>query len=337
MAKRKRLAPSISLSTENTEQDNNYHRSYRAAPIATVTGDASAAAAMDEMADTLQHARENGRMLLSLPLDSIQSDYLVRDRISADSEGMQALKQSLRHRGQQVPIEVVALGSDQYGLISGWRRLQALRELQQVEGGNGKFDRILALLRSPDQSADAYLAMVEENEIRVGLSYYERARIASKATRSGVFETEKSALQELYHAVSRAKRSKIKSFIRIVEELEGHLKFPEAISERLGLALSKALETDEMLKKRLVKQLRAAQISDAGSELVLLQDEIRNSKSAKTRITDSKLVADAHVASQIELRPGLYMLTNSDGSVTLKGAVMNADLRARILDWLSER
>ena len=50
--------------------------------------------------------------------------------------------------------------------------------------------------------------MVEENEIRVGLSYYERARIVAKAVAQGVFETEKQALQRLFHTASRPKRSK---------------------------------------------------------------------------------------------------------------------------------
>lgn len=346
MAKRKRLTPSISLPAGNADPLNtrsvkDTQRSYRAAPIASVTGDASAAAALDEMADTLRQAREGGRMVLSLPLDSIQADYLMRDRMSADPEGMQALKQSLRHRGQQAPIEVEFLNADRYGLISGWRRLQALRELQQEEGAGGEFDTVLALLRTPEQSADAYLAMVEENEIRVGLSYYERARIAAKAAEAGVFETEKSALQGLYHAVSRAKRSKIKSFIRIVEAFDDDLKFPEAIGERLGLALAKAIEADEGVKERLQQSLLSAQIIDAESEqaclLGAIQETVQPKPKVKTTKMDSNSKGSANLMSRVELRPGLHMRTNSDGSVTLQGSALDADLRTRISEWLMKK
>lgn len=346
MAKRKRLTPSIALPTENTLPPStgsvkDTQRSYRTAPIASVAGDASAAAALDEMADTLRQAREDGRMVLSLPLDSIQADYLMRDRIRADPEGMQALKQSLRHRGQQAPIEVEFLSANKYGLISGWRRLQALRELQQEEGLDGAFDTVLALLRTPEQSADAYLAMVEENEIRVGLSYYERARIASKAAQAGVFESEKAALQGLYHAVSRAKRSKIKSFIRIVDAFDDDLKFPEAISERLGLALTKALDADEGLKERLQKRLRATQIIDAEAELACLSGIVQKTTGDKAPTQKVKTAVGEPKGTgrrtPSELRAGLYMRSHSDGSMTLLGPALDADLRARLKEWLSEQ
>lgn len=346
MAKRKRLTPSIALPTEkalppSTGSVKDTQRSYRTAPIASVAGDASAAAALDEMAETLRQAREDGRMVLSLPLDSIQADYLMRDRIRADLEGMQALKQSLRHRGQQAPIEVEFLSASKYGLISGWRRLQALRELQQEEGLDGAFDTVLALLRTPEQSADAYLAMVEENEIRVGLSYYERARIASKAAQAGVFETEKAALQGLYQAVPRAKRSKIKSFIRIVDALDNDLKYPEAISERLGLALAKVLGEDCGLEDRLRQRLRDIKAIDAEAELACLSDVLQkttgnNARTQKIKKTAGKWKETGRGAPS-ELRSGLYMRAHPDGSMTLHGPALDADLRGRIKEWLSEQ
>jgi ParB family chromosome partitioning protein len=45
---------------------------------------------------------------------------------------MAALVTSLRARGQQVPIEVVAREGG-YGLISGLRRVMALREIGETE------------------------------------------------------------------------------------------------------------------------------------------------------------------------------------------------------------
>ena len=95
-----------------------------------------------------------------------------------------ALMASLESRGQQTPIEVVELADGRFGLISGWRRLTALRQLQADEGRGQGLDTVLALLRRPDTASDAYVSMVEENEIRTDLSHFERGRIASTGSTS---------------------------------------------------------------------------------------------------------------------------------------------------------
>ena len=79
------------------------------APIAQVAGEAAAQAALDEVAGELKAAREEGRLVLSLPLEAIKADHLLRDRITQDEAEMEALQESLRARGQQTPIEVVEL------------------------------------------------------------------------------------------------------------------------------------------------------------------------------------------------------------------------------------
>ncbi|MBY6127044.1 ParB/RepB/Spo0J family partition protein, partial [Roseovarius atlanticus] len=220
MAKRKRLTPAthahyLDRGEAAPETKAMYPQraaptsSFNSAPIADVARQNAASAALEEMADTLQAARENGRMVLDLPLEAVDETYLVRDRTRVDADEMATLRASIVARGQQTPIEVVSLEGGRYGLISGWRRLAALRQLATEY--EGKFDTIQALLRRPDDSANAYLAMVEENEVRVGLSYYERARIAARSVEHGVFETHKAALLSLFRSASRTKRSKIRS------------------------------------------------------------------------------------------------------------------------------
>ena len=152
--------------------------------------------AFDEVAAELHNARVEGRMVSKLAIGDIDATYLVRDRMTVDDEDMAALKDSLRARGQQAPIEVVDLGDRRYGLISGWRRLTALRALQ-AETSDATFGVVQAFIRRPDTAADAYCAMVEENEIRVDLSFYERARIAVKAVEQGVYPDVKTAVQSL--------------------------------------------------------------------------------------------------------------------------------------------
>ena len=82
------------------------------APIAGVVADASAAAALAEVSDTLASAREGGRLVLELPLAQVQLDYLVRDRIPTEDDEMTTLVESLRARGQQAPVEVTRLGPE---------------------------------------------------------------------------------------------------------------------------------------------------------------------------------------------------------------------------------
>lgn len=251
-----------------------------AAPIAKVAGESSAAAALSEVTQKLGEMRSSGRMIEPLPLEAIQQDYLTRDRLSADEEELSALMESLRKRGQQTPIEVVALDDGAFGLISGWRRLTALKRLHQ-ETGEPRFAEALAVRRSPEAVSDAYVAMVEENEIRVGLSYFERARIVDRSVALGIFPTDKSALQTLFASASRAKRSKIGSFLPLVRRLGTVLSHPAQLSERLGLQLARALDEEPEFARRLSDRLRKSPPEDAAAEQALLTRALSGEKEAQ--------------------------------------------------------
>ena len=219
-------------------------RGAAAAPIARVAADAAGNAALREMADALAQAREDGRMVLDLELAAIAPDHLIRDRLPVEDEAMAGLRESLRAHGQRTPVEVTPLeGPLPYGLISGWRRLAALKALH-AETGEARFATVRALVRRPESAASAYVGMVEENEIRAGLSHYERARVAALAVERGIFETEKKALLALFANVSRAKRSRIRAFLEIYHALEGVLRFPAHLPERLGLRLVEMVRAD---------------------------------------------------------------------------------------------
>jgi ParB family chromosome partitioning protein len=123
----------------------------------------------------------------------------------------------------------VALQDGRYGLISGWRRLGALRE-SLSETKERPFESVRALIRNPADAAESCVAMVEENEVRVGLSYYERARIVARSVDRGVFRSDRVALAQLFTAVSRSKRSKIGQFVTLVRQLDQGLKHPADIT-----------------------------------------------------------------------------------------------------------
>lgn len=300
-------------------------------PIADMAGAAAATAALEEMAASLHQARESGRMVLALPLGQIDAGYLVRDRISADPEEMAALVESLRARGQQTPIEVVQLAPDRFGLISGWRRLKALRQLA-AETADPRFATVLALLRRPDQASDAYVAMVEENEIRVGLSFYERARIVAKAVEAGVYPDDRAALRGLFGAASRPKRSKIGSFLAVVRALDGALRFPEAIGERLGLQLAQTLEADGALVGRLRPALETADPADAQAEQALIARLIAAPAGASAK--PARPAAPENYAR--ELVPGLH-LRAAEGRMLLEGDKVTEDLLVRLVAWLQSQ
>lgn len=299
-----------------------------ALPIAQVAGDAAAMAALAAVSEELATARAEGRMVLALPLDAVVEDYLIRDRIAVDDAEMAALKESLRARGQQTPVEVAEIGGGRYGLISGARRMTALRALAAETGPDtekARFGTVLALLRRPEGGADPYVAMVEENEIRVGLSFYERARIVMRAVEAGVYESEKKALQGLFATASFAKRSKVKSFIPVVAALDGALRFPAAIPERLGLRLSKALE-EEGFRDRALAALRAADAATAEAEARVLSGLVR-----PVAEDDPVLVEDGAAAEE-RLR-----ITVSAGRVVIAGPGVDADFIAALRDWIAAR
>ena len=296
------------------------------APIARVAGDAATTAAFEAVSDELHRARVEGRLVQTLPLAAVQDDYLVRDRILAEDEDLAALMASLRARGQQAPIDVVDLGGGRYGLISGWRRLSALR-LLAAETGEARFGVVRALLRRPAESSDAYVAMVEENEIRVGLSYYERARIVAKLVDQGVYESTQKALQSLFSTASRAKRSKIGTFIGIVVALDGVLLYPARIPERLGLALAHALEADPGLAARIRDRLVAAPPLDAEAETTLLAALLAEARPPIVSHAKQSQVDPEEVA------PGIS-LGGKAGHLTLSGPGVTAAFHDRLIAWL---
>lgn len=274
MAKRKRLTPAqpgyLQASAGTGAARPAPAGPLPAAPIAQVAGEAAASAALSELSQEMEAACAEGRLMVSLPLDAIDAGYLVRDRLVQDEDEMQALIASLISRGQQTPIEVVALPEPKdgqtHGLISGWRRLTALRRLYKA-AQEPRYAQVMARVIAPDSDQAAYVAMVEENEIRANLSHYERARIALRAYQGQVYPTQKAALQGLFDSVSRSKRSKIGSFIPLVEALDRVLKFPTAIPEKLGLELSRAVQEDRSFKSRLFARLLDPPSQSAEEEL----------------------------------------------------------------------
>lgn len=257
MAKRRKLeAPSAEELSKLEEEFRRETGTRPAAPIAQVAADSAGAfdprpaelraeAAKDRSdAQVYRDAQGRGLVMLELPVEEIDADALVRDRTVLDAEEMEELKSSIVRNGLRLPVEVFPTPDDargfRYGLLSGYRRLKAVRDLWALTKQE-RYATVKAVLREPEAMGGTFAAMVEENEVRASLSHYERGRIAVIAVHQGAFVNVEEAVAALFPVASKAKRSKVRSFALVFEELGDMLTWPDQIKEKDGLKLAAAL------------------------------------------------------------------------------------------------
>ena len=332
MAKRKRLSPGAALSPKAASAPDAKASPFPSPsiappPIAQVSAQAASTAAMTELSDMVTEARASGRLLEALPLEAIEMHNILRDRMGMYGEELEVLVASLRARGQSTPIEVTPLPDQpgRYGLISGYRRMAALRKLAAEDPA---FGTVKAQVISHGSAQAAYVAMVEENEVRVDLSPYERAHMVVRALENGLFSDEKDALQTLYEHVTRSKRSRIKALMPLVRAFGDSLRHPAHLSERIGLALVKAVTADAELGVRL-RYLLSAQAEVSPAEEAALMERVLGDKpvlqsqveTAAEQAQEAKELAEAPVVKprrpQVSFEPnkGLLQVTGADDAL----------------------
>ncbi|WP_372801364.1 ParB/RepB/Spo0J family partition protein [Paracoccus seriniphilus] len=336
MVKRRRLETPSSADLDRIERQFRSETGERPslaggiAPIAQVAAE-TAARANTETADAraerakleadsarLHSAREQGLLMVELPLDQIDEGAMIRDRMTISEDDMNELRQSIAAHGLRLPIEVFELekpGRDgrRYGLLSGYRRLLAMRGLLEMTEGS-KYSVIRALIRPRTEADGAFISMIEENEVREELSHFERGRIAVIAANQGAFSSTEDAVDRLFATGSKAKRSKVRSFALIFEELGDMLQFPEALTERRGLRLASALRRgaeDEL--RRALSEHRA---DDAEEEWAILEPLIRDLELAPRDISRGGRPRSKPKASRPE--PG--RVVHTAGGVTIRKA-----------------
>ncbi len=198
----------------------------------------------------------------------VHTDKLTRDRSANVDPELAELKQSIQSVGLSNPIRVEQTDNG-YELIQGFRRLTAFRELA-AETGDPRYSRIpAALVPRGEPLADLYRKMVDENLVRKDLSFGEMARLAlSYAQDSGVEVSD--AVGTLYASALKQKKTYIRQFARVLADLDGALRYPEAIPRALGLDVYRFLDAQAgnamALKKALIKQPER----DADAELAIL-------------------------------------------------------------------
>lgn len=173
-----------------------------------------------------------------IPVAEIHPDAIPRDRLIHDPDALSELRASIEAEGLRQPIELFGLEPDeqgrQYGLISGYRRLSVFRALGR--------DTIPAFLRNfPGGYPDLLSAMVTENEIRSQISPWEKAMFVLTCLRGNTFPNADTAIDALFPALSRQKRSRLRGHVMVAEAFEYGFATPERLSvsrlDRLAAAL----------------------------------------------------------------------------------------------------
>ncbi len=246
-------------------------------------------------AEKYRDAVDSGHILLSIPLSDIRTDDLPRDRIDLEavaiSDEMDELKSSIRNRGQRDPIEIYRDSGGRYQLKSGWRRLNALRQLRDETGEKDYSTAIARLTISDEDRLTLYLDMAEENIIREDLTFAEMAQLAiTAAVDPALDEVAADAIVgRLFKSVHKVKRSYIRSFVFLLETLGDDLQWPKAVSRNLGVEAARVLKADAGLITSLRHALaRAADPSEQTRILEGLTASPNKSSSTKANSKPKK-------------------------------------------------
>jgi ParB family chromosome partitioning protein len=237
----------------------------------------SAAEAIREENDALAHEfvalRAAGHVVKPVPLSSVLSRMLVRDRIEGEDAELEELVTSIRDLGLSNPIRVLERPDGTgYELVQGYRRLSAYKQLNA--SGQGDWSDIPALIMPGEPDiAGLYRRMVDENVIRKDLSFAEMAHAARNyAADPATGASDLSdAVAALFQSAPYSKRSYIRSFAYLLDEVGDALSFPTAIPRALGVALARDIKDDPSLSKRIRAELAARTGRDAEQELDVLR------------------------------------------------------------------
>lgn len=210
----------------------------------------AAANAIRDENDALAHEyvalKEAGQVVEMVPLEQVHTYLLVRDRLlKVEDLELEELMTSIKELGLSNPIRVLPRPDGTgYELVQGYRRLAAYKQLAKADGQGG-WDRIPALIlaEAPD-IAGLYRRMVDENVIRKDLSFAEMAHVAQTYLADPATEAAdlSEAVAALFQSAPYSKRSYIRSFVFLLDQIGAALAYPTEVPRALGVALSRVLK-----------------------------------------------------------------------------------------------
>lgn len=199
----------------------------------------------DALAQEHVRLKRAGLITDMVPLDTIDTHKLIRDRAPTADYELSELVESIREIGLSNPIRVEPSGNGRFELIQGWRRLSAYRALLDETGDTEAWGRIPAgIAARGDALEQLYRRMVDENMVRKDISFAEMAQLAVHYAMDPLTEEHdaEKAVAILFKSAGYQKRSYIRNFIRLVEALGETLLYPQEIPRALGLSLSQRLD-----------------------------------------------------------------------------------------------
>ena len=165
--------------------------------------------------------------------------------------------------------------------------------------------------------------MVEENEIRADLSFYERAKIVHRAVRVGGLSRRQCGREEPLRACAACRGGRRSSSSYVLRRSLGSvLRFPAAIPEKLGLALATAIEADKAVAVRIIDALRKTPAVDAAGERRVLERALKGPASPK--------------AGREEIAPGV-LLEAGKGRAVLSGKAVDTAFLDGLRAWAAKR
>jgi ParB family chromosome partitioning protein len=243
-----RRGPMAAAITENAEALN-----------ARQAAETAIRAENDALAHEHVRLKKAGLITDLIPLGSVLTTKLARDRAPGRDAEIDELKRSIAQIGLSNPIRVEPVEGG-YELIQGFRRFTAFQELF-AETGEEKFANIPAGINAKGEDMlRLYRRMVDENMVRRGVSFGEMAQLAiNYRNQEPDLESYDQAVELLYASAGRQKRSYIKHFVRLLAEMSGALRYVDRVPRALGLAVVKKL--DEVPdSKSILKDLLAAEM-----------------------------------------------------------------------------
>jgi ParB family chromosome partitioning protein len=156
--------------------------------------------------EELRNQISSGAVVLEIDPSLVDPSPLMDRFVDDDSASFEALKTSIHHRGQEVPILIREhpTSPGRYQSAYGHRRVRAAKELGRS---------VKAILKNLSD-ADLVVAQGVENSARQDLSFIERAIFAMRLEDSGY---ERTIIQEAL-TIDRAEASKLISVARAVPQ-----------------------------------------------------------------------------------------------------------------------
>ena len=199
----------------------------------------------DALAQEHVRLKRAGLITDLIPLEAIDTHKLIRDRAKGGDFELAELVASIRDIGLSNPIRVEPAAEGRYELIQGWRRLSAYRALLEETGDAETWGRIPAGIAARGDGLDQlYRRMVDENIVRKDISFAEMAQLAVHYAMDPATEEHdaEKAVAILFKSAGYQKRSYIRSFVFLLDELDTALKFPKAVARNLGVEVARRLQ-----------------------------------------------------------------------------------------------